>query len=104
MNNRIIHFVFNEDIDNDTLGSFNTSISNIGLPVWPVPYDISTFQTCLKALGSSYKISIWIHIQANDQTEQKLKLNKLKGILFFSNKVYKAFGIEISKKVRFVTR
>ena len=104
MNNRIIHFVFNEDIENDTLGSFTTSISNIGIPVWPVPYDISTFQTCLKALGSSYKISVWIHIQANDQTEQKQKLNKLKGIFFFSKEFYKAFGIEIAKKVRFVTR
>ncbi|MCX6319891.1 MAG: hypothetical protein NTW29_21610 [Bacteroidetes bacterium] len=104
MNNRIIHFVFNEDIENDTLGSFNTSISNIGIPVWPVPYDISTFQTCLKALGSGFKVSIWVHIQANDQTEQKQKLNKLKGILFLSKKFYKAFGIDISMKVRFVTR
>jgi hypothetical protein len=103
MNNRIIHFVFNEDIESDSLGSFNKSISDIGLPVWPVPYDVTTFQTCIKTLGSSYKISIWIHLQANDKTDQKVKLDKLPGILFFS-KFYKSFGVELSKKVRFVTR
>src|SRR5438045_712134 len=104
MNSRIIHFVFNEDMPKDSLGSFNKSIAEIGIPVWPIPRDISMFQTCLSAIGGDFKISIWIHLQANDETPQKKEYDRLEGIKFLRDKFYKAFGIDIAKKVRFVTR
>lgn len=66
MENKIIHFVFNEDDPQDKHSPFSKQILIKALPCWLV-IDMPGFLACLNTLPDNYKITVWVHLQASQK-------------------------------------
>lgn len=67
MENKIIHFVFNEDDPQDKNTTFSKQILIKALPCWLV-IDMPGFLACLNTLPDNYYITIWVHLQASQKS------------------------------------
>src|SRR4051812_45266273 len=67
MENKLIHFVFNEDVPKDGNAPFSKQILIKALPCWLV-IDMPGFLACLNTLPDNYSITVWVHLQASQKS------------------------------------